>query len=385
MLDEEFELPKLKSDIDPLPSEQEPSNNVPTPSFDEPINNEISSKEDPFVMPRNTIIIPRLFEDDPAIEEEPINEINIEPVLEIPTPEVPITGPEIIPSQDNIIPPIELDSAPLTPGEPQIVEPGIPLTDGPIILDSNNPEEFKAGEVLETPTLEQQPDPLLSNEAQIETLDLPTVDSPLEQTLILDAPDSGETVVYQTPESSIAFQVEGTELQTPVATLEPVAEWKEPKKGKKDPIILISTILIIAAIIMAGAYFLFNGNFQSPFGNRQTTAPVNNNDNPKTWPIHGTYVEAENKVCPDVAIELILNEDLSFIFRDLEFDEETENCEDNEITGTYTVADNGNIILTSTSNQTIIAIRKDQTSHAEINIRNTDDIELLLIRTADGV
>ena len=402
MFDEDFELPKLKNESD------NDSNANVTSFFDQEYIKPEDSNESVFDVPQEEDVeLPRLvtkveepeyfhpeiinptFEEPQVIEPEfsapHIEEAPIYPVENIFDAPAEVTE-EIIPVENNYSDLPNIFDVPAT--EEQIVEE--PIIEEPIVqefeLDTNNQafEEVSMEESIIpyqepqsiefTPPVEDifnmQPEPVI-----------PSIE-PEEPVIDFITTPADETVVYHTPETQIFFQVDNQEEPPVQNTVEDYAgEWLEPEERKRDPIIVFSASLIIVSIILAAGFFFITQGEGTPFAKRTTTTtttkPANNQP---TWPIHGTYTEAENSVCSDKAVELILKQDKTFTFNDLSYTE-GEECTSFNSTGTYEV-ENETITLTTTNNILISGIRRDLQSHAEILITGVNNTEMTLYRVA---
>ena len=257
MLDDNFELPKLKTDV---PSNPESENK----NLDDQVLIDVA---------------PNLEEDNltelPSLKETKDSDLNI-PELAEKTKEEPLI--EIAPTELEVPMVIETISETPAPLELPVVELENPAPVELVNLEEDSFEEF----------------------------------IPVEPTVQSVVPNN----VVEINEPSVSLEEETSEI-----TIEPVWADKPIKQKRKDPVVIIFTFLIIAAIIAAAVYFFMSQGFDIPFLNNNNSNTQNNSkNNTNPLGLYGIYESESGLICPGEVSTLELNNDATFVFSDLVFD-----------------------------------------------------------------
>lgn len=171
------------------------------------------------------------------------------------------------------------------------------------------------------------------------------------------------------------------QLDKKVVSVEPIKK----EKSKGNPIIGFLALLLILAIILAAFYYFIKMEYiiipdeikdKIPFFSTTitTTTIVNENQNDNDDDelslvnIIGEYTENSPLICPDVQAKIILNQDKTFSYNQLSFDEGNNNCEVLDITGNY-LANNGILDLIPTDESIIVGAGSYQKTENKIEIK----------------
>lgn len=330
MPNEEFEIPKRKDETSgepllqadtPVTTEAAPlTEPAPTSDniFDAPVTETPASI--PTAEPIPAVIEPPITTETPVTPEQPIITENL---ATAPTPE-PLIAPEApvinLASQTDLKEPDTLAPAEAFPvaTEAPALETAAPTLEPAPAIDTAPATEVSLTE------------PAISNEVSSTE-----VAPALESATTFDAPtESGET---PTKDKKLKKKLQKEkQIQAPT---------EEKKKG--GGIAGFFTLLIIIAIIIAAVYFFVSkgiielpAGFNLPFLSTTKTMPIANpddSDDPTIITLPGTYKEASKAVCADNAATLILNEDNTFIFKDVKLVNSV--CEVVPYEGTYTALD----------------------------------------------
>jgi len=342
----------------------------------------------------------------------------------------PIDTPMTINPEAPIIPSAEELNAPIAASPAPIIESTTenafetPVNHQNIIIDDSNfapvPADPIVRPVIEDPIISPiaetpMPSPIIEDPALTMTEpESPIVtEVPLVETS-LTAPAPVITPVPETPMTEITSPVSGAPEVT--KTSEEVTELntgEEPKKSKKEkkekklkkslqkekqiqvsetgkksnPIAGIFTLIIIVGIIIAAGYFfVMQGiielptGWNLPFMPSTTTTKPNGDNNNTVITLPGVYKESERRVCKDTAAVITLKEDNTFIFSDLQMN--NNKCDTVKYEGTYAALD-GVLTLTS-ENKEFRAVYVANLVTTTITITGTAGTEMLLYRTGDA-
>jgi len=358
MLDDNFELPKLKTDEPSKPEPEKKELDVPaqidvTPNVEENNLSDLPSLKETDSKVESDLDMPQLA---PANVELP-EIINID-ASDSETPlEIPITIEEAQPNMEL----------------PTIVEetPPIPELETPEIIQS---EEVQP---IESPAPLENIEPLAEPETQV-PVELVNLEEESFEEFIPVEPTTPAPPAEVTPQAVEATDV--TPVEAPVMeeiAIEPSWAEKPIKKKTKDPVVIIFTFLIIAAIVAAAVYFFMS---QGLFSNDNPSNNQNNqenNDNQTPLALYGLYEGERGAICPNEVQTLEINSDNTFTLVDLMFD--GEDCETFTFEGTFIREDNI-ISLTIFDDESVEAVFTSTSTSAEIRI-NFDDEDFVLTRS----
>lgn len=229
-------------------------------------------------------------------------------------------------------------------------EQNIPEVNQNVNIFDNNPEP-NIPDILEPvmPTSSQAEMPINKDSQDTEILtmvtpELPATPEEIEKPETPITPEEVQEPVV--PPTNNIPPTPAEPLNKKVLVEDPVA------KDKGNALVGFFALLLILAIILLAFYYFIKLDYikipdelrnKIPFLTTTTTAPVNNqeeeNEDENNLPeitIVGMYSEETYSVCPDIGSKLILEENLTFIYSKLDFDEVNDVCNVAEIIGTYT-------------------------------------------------
>lgn len=225
-------------------------------------------------------------------------------------------------------------------------------------IDQNINTENHESESLFEPIKDIENVELPQNENEINVLTTP--ESPKTVTITPNPAKkpslSEDTLINDVIEAS-SIEDNNNQLNKKIVSVEPV----QKEKNKGNPIIGFFALLLILAIILTAFYYFIKMDYiilpdeiknKIPFFSTTTTTSNNNKQNNNEEELSlsnliGEYTETSSLICPDIEAKLLLNQDNTFSYKLLSFDEENNKCDISEITGNY-LASNGNLKLTPT-------------------------------------
>lgn len=246
-------------------------------------------------------------------------------------------------------------------------------------IDQNINSENHESESLFDPIKEIENVELPQNENEITVLTTP--ETPEAETIMPNLDEkqslSEETLVNNNVIETPLIGDNNNQLNKKIISVEPVK--KEKTKG--NPIIGFFALLLILAIILTAFYYFIKMDYiilpdgiknKIPFFSTTTTTSINDNQNNNEEELSlanliGSYTETSSLICPDIEAKLILNQDNSFSYKLLSFDEENSNCDVSEITGNYSIS-NGNLKLAPSDNSITIGTANYRKADNKIKI-----------------
>lgn len=246
-------------------------------------------------------------------------------------------------------------------------------------IDQNINSENHESESLFEPIKEIENVELPQNENEITVLTTP--ETPEAETIMPNLDEkqslSEETLVNNNVIETPLIGDNNNQLNKKIISVEPVK--KEKTKG--NPIIGFFALLLILAIILTAFYYFIKMDYiilpdgiknKIPFFSTTTTTSINDNQNNNEEELSlanliGSYTETSSLICPDIEAKLILNQDNSFSYKLLSFDEENSNCDVSEITGNYSIS-NGNLKLAPSDNSITIGTANYRKADNKIKI-----------------
>ncbi|MDD4188445.1 MAG: hypothetical protein PHX04_06830 [Bacilli bacterium] len=232
---------------------------------------------------------------------------------------------------------------------------------------------------------------------QTQTVDqidiLTTPETPEMETIstnqIEESPTNNEAVAIEQTQAKPSSEEENSQLNKKIVSVDPIKK----EKSKGNPIVGFFALLLILAIILAAFYYFIKMEYiivpdelknKIPFFSTTTTAITTTNESItenqnineedlSLISVVGEYTQTPPLVCPDAPAKLLLNQDNNFTYNQLSFDEENNNCNITEVTGSY-VATDGVLELIPIDNSIIIGTASyDKNENAIIiNIINED-------------
>lgn len=263
-------------------------------------------------------------------------------------------------------------------------------------INSNLSDEKPKGESLFEPIANIENAELSLNENKIDGEAIANTQETVAETVIPTIDEKSKGLEEPLINNDTASQAQNfptiddnnRQLNKKVVSVEPIKK----EKSKGNLIIAFFALLIILGIILSAFYYFVKMDYiilpeniknKMPFLSTTTTSTttttttttnINNNDfDYDEISIIGEYTENTPLVCPDIKAKLILNEDNTFTYNLLSFNEENNNCNVSEITGNYTAID-GNLELIPTDNSLIIGTASYQKveNTVKINIVSED-------------
>ncbi|MDD2208470.1 MAG: hypothetical protein PHG03_03275 [Bacilli bacterium] len=230
-------------------------------------------------------------------------------------------------------------------------------------IDQNINRENHEGEPLFEPIKDIENVKLSQNEDEITNMTTP--ETPEVET-IMHTPDEKQPLVEEALVNNNVIETptiedNNNQLNKKIVSVEPIKK----EKSKGSPIIGFFALLLILAIILTAFYYFIKMDYiilpdeiknKIPFFSTTTTTSINDNQNNEEEEeeeeeelsldnLIGEYTETSLLICPDIEAKLLLNQDNTFSYQLLSFDEENNNCDISEITGNYSLS-NGDLKLT---------------------------------------
>ncbi len=368
----EFELPKrvdgMPQNIEAIPNNIEINSNINHHNIndlsitEEQINNKI--EEPVFPTPAGEVVETINMEPDSNVGN--VSESPFEPLSEITTMEInqevsepitnPLPTPEVVSNfEQNVQPIIEQISNPDVISSPeQNVQP---------IIEPISTADVASNVEQNVQDINQQVQQTVEPVTTLETAGIGTLNIVEDNQNVPITPQNNDPILNTNTEINSNIPTEP--LNKKVVVEKPVKK----EKSNGNLIVGFLAILLILAIIVVSFYYFVKMDYiklpddikgKIPFmgtTTTTTTAPIKNNENIddnennilETFTVNGNYLEVEPIVCNDVGTELILNDDETFTYTKLNFNEEMNECNKTEINGTY-IARDGILKLVSLEN-----------------------------------